>query len=56
MTYSILNTLIDTTLHKITQDGKPIKLTHIEFELLLYLAQHADKLCFCQPHNRALSA
>jgi DNA-binding winged helix-turn-helix (wHTH) protein len=45
MTYSILNTLIDTTSHKITQDGKPIKLTHIEFELLLYLAQHADKLC-----------
>ena len=42
---SILNTLIDTTSHKITQDGKPIKLTHIEFELLLYLAQHADKLC-----------
>ena len=45
MKYRILNTLIDTTSHSITQDSKPIKLTNIEFELLLYLAQHADKLC-----------
>ena len=45
MKYRILNTLIDTSSHNITQEGKPIKLTHIEFELLLYLLQHTNKLC-----------
>jgi DNA-binding response OmpR family regulator len=39
MKYRILNTLIDTSSHNITQEGKPIKLTHIEFELLLYLLE-----------------
>lgn len=45
MKYRIFNTLIDTTSHNITQEGKTIKLTHIEFKLFLYLLQHADKLC-----------
>ena len=39
MKYRILNTLIDTSSHNIIQEGKPIKLTHIEFELLLYLLE-----------------
>ena len=45
MKYRILNTLIDTSSHCVTQDDKPINLTNIEFNLLLYLVQHANKLC-----------
>ena len=42
MKYRILNTLIDTSSHCVTQDDKPINLTNIEFNLLLYLVSQDD--------------
>ncbi|MBR5189411.1 MAG: winged helix-turn-helix transcriptional regulator [Paludibacteraceae bacterium] len=45
MEYRFGNIVLNTESHTITQHRKKVNLTNIEFKLLLYLAQHADKLC-----------
>lgn len=39
------NIVLDSSTHTLLRDGKPLRLTHIEFGLLVYLAEHADCVC-----------
>ena len=36
---------LDSTAHRVTQDGEAVQLTPLEFGLLAYLMQHPDRLC-----------